>query len=200
MWGVSRPTVRQGIQELVNRGMLVRRRGIGTQVVASQVKRRAQLTSLWDQLVASGHRPSTIVRRLETIPAEEEVARALDIETGTPVTALERVRLAGTEPLAIMKNWLAPDDRLQFTTGDLEAQSLYALLRRRGIQPQIARQMIGAKTATTEEAETLGLAVGAPLVTVRLVMQDRSGATIEVGSHVYDATRYVVESTVVAGT
>jgi DNA-binding GntR family transcriptional regulator len=63
MWGVSRPTVRQGIQELVNRGMLVRRRGIGTQVVASQVKRRAQLTSLWDQLVASGLRPSCGVWR-----------------------------------------------------------------------------------------------------------------------------------------
>ena len=42
---VSRPTVRRAIQELVTKGLVVRRRGIGTQVVSGRVNRPVKLTS-----------------------------------------------------------------------------------------------------------------------------------------------------------
>ena len=44
-WQVSRPTVRRAIQDLVDSGLLVRRRGVGTQVVSDQVRRPFKLTS-----------------------------------------------------------------------------------------------------------------------------------------------------------
>src|SRR4051794_4922300 len=53
-WQVSRPTVRRAIQDLVDGGMLVRRRGVGTQVVSDQVRRPFKLTSLFDDLAATG--------------------------------------------------------------------------------------------------------------------------------------------------
>ena len=40
---LSRPTVRQGIQELVDKGMLVRKRGVGTQVVQAPVNRQVEI-------------------------------------------------------------------------------------------------------------------------------------------------------------
>src|SRR3954470_21609266 len=43
--GVSRPTMRRAIQELVSKGLLVRKRGVGTQVVRGGLKRRVELTS-----------------------------------------------------------------------------------------------------------------------------------------------------------
>ncbi|HEX8497337.1 MAG TPA: GntR family transcriptional regulator, partial [Actinomycetales bacterium] len=49
--GLSRPTVRRAIQELVAKGLLVRQRGVGTQVAHRMVHRRAELTSLHDDLV-----------------------------------------------------------------------------------------------------------------------------------------------------
>ena len=56
---LSRPTVRRAIQELVDKGMLVRRRGIGTQVVHGQVTRRVELTSLFDDLSQESRHPVT---------------------------------------------------------------------------------------------------------------------------------------------
>ena len=58
---LSRPTVRQGIQELVDKGMLVRKRGVGTQVVQAPVNRQVALTSLYDDLRTAGKAPRTEV-------------------------------------------------------------------------------------------------------------------------------------------
>src|SRR5699024_1307830 len=57
--GLSRPTIRRAIQELVDKGMLVRRRGVGTQVVQGRVSRDVALTSLYDDLQRSGQEPTT---------------------------------------------------------------------------------------------------------------------------------------------
>jgi DNA-binding GntR family transcriptional regulator len=48
--GVSRPTLRRAMEYLVDRGYLVRKRGIGTQVVHPKLRRPVQLTSLYDDL------------------------------------------------------------------------------------------------------------------------------------------------------
>jgi DNA-binding GntR family transcriptional regulator len=89
---LSRPTVRRPIQELVDKGMLVRRRGIGTQVVHGQVTRRVELTSLFDDLSQESRRPGAIVLMNEVIPVSERIARMLSIEGSTPVLHLRRGR------------------------------------------------------------------------------------------------------------
>src|SRR5919202_1873701 len=84
----------------VDRGYLVRKRGVGTQVVHPKVRRPVELTSLYDDLTTSGKTPSTTVLSLRTLPATDAVAHALGIDESTPVLALERLRYADDEPLA----------------------------------------------------------------------------------------------------
>ena len=66
--GLSRPTMRRALQYLVDKGYLVRRRGIGTQVVHRKVRRPIELTSLYDDLESSGQQPTTTVLSLSSWP------------------------------------------------------------------------------------------------------------------------------------
>ena len=52
--GLSRTTVRRAIQEMVDQGLLVRRRGVGTTVANRKVHRRFELSSLFDELKRAG--------------------------------------------------------------------------------------------------------------------------------------------------
>lgn len=196
-WQVSRPTVRRAIQDLVDEGLLVRRRGIGTQVVNDQVRRPFSLSSLHEDLAASGRAPSTAVLSLGTAAASEAVAADLGIAPGDEVIELVRVRSAGARRLALLRNWLLRDAANDLTVERLEGEGLYALLRAQGVRPHYAQQRLGAKVADDHESELLGIEPGAPLVTMRRVMQDDTGRLVEVGEHVYDAAHYSIEMSVV---
>jgi DNA-binding GntR family transcriptional regulator len=187
--GVSRPTMRRAIQYLVERGVLVRKRGIGTQIVHPKVRRPVELSSLYDDLAKSGQEPSTRIRTLEVKPAPDHVAEALGVPEGTEVTWLERLRFAAGEPLALMHN-AVPVDVLRLRRDDLEARGLYELLRAAGYVPRMAEQVVGARAATAAEARLLGDARGAPVLTMTRTAWDASGRAVEYGSHIYRASRY----------
>lgn len=196
-WQVSRPTVRRAIQDLVDEGLLVRRRGIGTQVVNDQVRRAFSLSSLHADLTAAGRTPTTEVLALAARPAPPDVAADLELRPGDDVVELVRLRSANGRPLAIMHNWLVADVAGALTTEALEAHSLYELLRAAGVRPHYALQRLGAKVATAQEADRLLLAPGAALVTMHRIMQDDTGRLVEVAHTVYDAEHYSVEMSVV---
>lgn len=190
--GLSRPTVRQAIQSLVDKGLLVRRRGVGTQVVHSQVKRPLELSSLYDDLEAAGQRPATRVLVNELVPAPAEIAAALGVAEDSDVHRVERLRLAHGEPMAHLCNFLPPG-LIGLDTDQLETTGLYRLMRAAGITLHSARQSIGARAATKEEAERLAEETGAPLLTMQRVTFDDTGRAVEYGTHTYRPTRYSFE-------
>jgi DNA-binding GntR family transcriptional regulator len=190
--GLSRPTVRQAIQSLVEKGLLVRRRGVGTQVVHSKVKRPLELSSLYDDLAAAGQRPATKVLVNTVVAASTEVAAALGVPEGSEVHRVERLRLTHGEPMAYLVNHL-PLGLLDLDTGQLESTGLYRLMRSAGITLHSARQSIGARAATPAEAERLAEDLDAPLLTMQRTTFDDTGRAVEFGSHTYRPSRYSFE-------
>jgi GntR family transcriptional regulator len=187
--GVSRPTMRKAMEYLVGKGLVVRQRGVGTRVVSPKVRRSLELSSLFEDLDAIGQRPTTRVLSNTIEDASAEVAELLGIPKGAPVISISRLRYALDQPIARLNNYLSAT-QVSISTDALEAQGLYQLLRRSGVQLHSATQVIGARTATAAEARILGESRGSALLTMQRTAYDDHGSVVEYGNHIYSAARY----------
>jgi GntR family transcriptional regulator len=190
--GISRPTMRAAIKQLVDKGLLMRRRGIGTTVAPRPVRRAVALTSLYDDLKQAGREPRTRVLALEEVLCPPDEAEHLGLGPTAPVLRFERLRIAGSDPIALMHN-VVPVGLLEIEKEDLERTGLYDLFRENGIAPHVATQRIGARKAGAEEAELLEIEPGDPVLTMTRVAYDTNGRPIEYGSHRYPAESYWFE-------
>ena len=196
--GVSRPTVRQAVQRLVEQGLVVRRRGVGTVVQPPRVLRSVALTGLYDDLRASHRRPETTVLDVAETDADAEIATLLAIPEGSRVLSMERLRSADGTPIAVLRNYLSAGLLAGRPTDELAKNGLYGLLRDQGIAPHAGEQVIGARRATAREAKLLQAARDATVLTMRRTTFDHLGKPVEYGTHTYLADRYSFHMTLVS--
>ena len=145
---------------------------------------------------------SITVDRYSPVPMYYQVAQQLEqaIETGELVPgtrldgelALERLRYADGQPLAIMRNWL-PLGMVELDAERLERTGLYQLMRNAGITLHLASQRIGARGATGAEARLLQAHKGEPLLTMERTTYNENGQPVELGDHIYRASLYSFE-------
>ncbi|WP_347306791.1 GntR family transcriptional regulator [Corynebacterium sp. SA-MJD20WY100] len=192
---LSRPTVRQGIQTLVDKGVLVRKRGVGTLVVGTHVNRQVALTSLFDDLSISGRKPQTKVLEYRIGAPNVEDTDRLALDRGAQVLEITRLRLVDNEPLALMHNVL-PED-IAPTRSELKDMGLYAALRSRGVHFAVAHQTIGATVADADTACMLNVEPGSALLIMDRKVLANDGSIIELGHHLYPASRYSFKTTLV---
>ena len=192
--GLSRPTARQAIQELVKKGLLVRKRGVGTQVVRSKFNRDERLTSLNDDLAAAGRSPTTRLLEFAVVSLDDDIRDSIDaaVSVHTEFYKIRRLRSADGIPLAILTNYLPTD--LPLTKEELSRRGLYEVLRGLGINVKIAHQRIQARLLTEEEGVLLQDEPPAACLTVDRVVYDDTGRFVEFGQHVYRAAEYSIQS------
>lgn len=193
---ISRPTIRRAIQELVDQGLLVRRRGVGTQVVRGRLTRSVELTSLYDDLSLSNRNPETKVLLHEEMVPSADVLESLTLPPDTAVLHIKRLRYTDGIPFALLENFLPPEF-LTLTAEQFEKHGLYQLMRARGTTMRVARQTIGARASTNEEASLFDQKHGSPVLIMSRTLYDQSGHAVEYGEHSYRPDLYSFEVTLV---
>jgi GntR family transcriptional regulator len=190
--GVSRMTLRQALDSLERRGLLERRVGRdgGTFVVEPKLE-LAGLSALSDQLRALGLEAGARV-----LSAEERPATQAESELGTRVYEVVRVRLANGEPVALERTVLSADAYPGLLDEPLD-RSLYELIRARYDDvPVRSVERLEPALASEADAHALGIAPGAPVMSVVRTAYARSGRAVEISRDVFrgDRTRVVWES------
>jgi DNA-binding GntR family transcriptional regulator len=174
----------------------VRKRGVGTQVVSSRVRRHLELSSLFDDLTNNGKKPSTRVLSFSHAEADAATLATLQLPAGSTVYHFTRLREVDGKPLALMENWVR-DDIVTIDEPTLAAEGLYAILRRGGVNFRLANQRIGAVIANDYQAKLLETEPHAALVTMERTATDDTGRRVETGNHAYRADSYSFEMTLV---
>ncbi|MGA4507765.1 GntR family transcriptional regulator [Propionibacteriaceae bacterium G1746] len=185
---VARPTARRALQELTTKGLLTRRRGVGTRVTPPHVHRQLQLSSLNEDLSKAGFNPTTKVLTYVVREADADEAAELGVNKGDGILAVSRLRYADEHPLALLTNLIPIDLAPSWT--DLGQHGLYHCLQAKGVELAAAEQEIGARMATDEEAELLDEEPQAPLLTMHRVARTAEGRVIEIGRHLYRPSLY----------
>jgi len=104
---ISRITVRQAIEALALKQVLVRKQGKGTFVLAPAVRHDLKrLHGLAGSLFAQARDASMNLVRYELAVPPPDVAAAMGLGPGQPALALERVYLIGSKPVAYGQDWL----------------------------------------------------------------------------------------------
>ncbi|MFL6605178.1 MAG: GntR family transcriptional regulator [Steroidobacteraceae bacterium] len=151
-FAVSRITVRKAIDGLVNEGLLVRRQGSGTFVVARVEKNFSKLTSFSEDMRARGRTPRSVwLQRSEgTVSPEESLA--LRSSPGTPVYRFHRIRFANDAPMSLEYATVLASS---LPSLDAVESSLYEALERAGNRPVRALQRLRAVLLSSEQAKLL---------------------------------------------
>ena len=177
--GVSRMTLRQGLDRLVQRGLLVRAGGRGTYVAAPKVEQDLRaLRTYPDELRGQGVESSTDLLESETVPAPAVVAAALGLGEGAATHRILRLRRAAGVPLLLETAWLDAAALPDLLEQDL-AGSLWDVLASRGRRATRAVERLEPVLATEAEAPALEVETGAPLMRVERTTYDQDDRPVE---------------------
>jgi GntR family transcriptional regulator len=151
---VSRSSLREGLQLLEQDRIISTRPGSGRYLNLAPTNFQfdiSRLQGVTDMMHAYGIQVSTQVISLKEVPANDEIAKNLNINSNLPVVWIERIRLAGNAPVIysidILPKQIVPGELL---IGDFEGSLLQILEAKWKIFIDHSRATIKAVTSLKE--------------------------------------------------
>ena len=149
------------------------------------------MTSFSEDMRRRGMRPDSHVRSFETVPAGARVGQRLHVSPAARVIAIERLRIADDDSMAI-EHLFVPEALVPgLQASDLEGASFYDLLAERyGIVIEQGLQTIEPTVTDEEESDVLGVPLHSPAFLFERTSTSDRGEVVEFVRSIYRGDRY----------
>lgn len=190
---VSRMTARHALTLLENEGVVYRRPPRGTFVAEPRVTFR--IGSFSDEITRVGRHPGAQVLWSEVQEASPVVAEALAVGPAAHVNALQRLRYADSEPIAIETTYFSAALTPGLLDGPLEG-SLWAIIAERyGVVATDASATLQSIVIDDTSCKRLGVRSASSGILLERRTYDSDGQCFEFARDVYRADRATFEVT-----
>jgi GntR family transcriptional regulator len=186
---VSRMTLRQAIQTLVDEGILERQVGSGTYVANQKVQEKMSgVTSFTDLMLTQGKQPTSKTISYHVMNPSLSEAEKLKLNEDDQVLRMERIRYGDDVPICF-EVATVPEKLVDGLSKKEVTSSLYrALEDKKQLSPGKAQQTVSAMSASERIAEYLSIKRGDAILRLRQVTYLQDGTPFE-----YVRTQYVGE-------
>jgi GntR family transcriptional regulator len=186
IFGVSRITVRQALNDLQKEGAIFTVPGKGTFVAAARPSQELnRLEGFGEAMSRKGHRIVNQVVKHATVDASPEVAARLGLPRGAPVTEINRVRFLDRAPVSFEITWLPTSVGERLRHENLAERDIFLILETDyAIALDHADIQIGAVNAEPELAAALSVAPGTALLRIERLTFTQDGVPLDY-EHLY---------------
>ncbi len=191
---VSRNTVRQVLDILVNEGYIYRQRGKGTYIAHPTLEQTtSRIISFTEDMRQRGFDPGTNVLEAVIIPAPQDIAEQLQITPGEDLVKIKRLRLADEEPMSIEESYLVHRYCPNVLDHNFAEEPLRQILEKNyGIRLVNAKQVIKAVQTADELKDELKISKQAALLFIERISFSQIGVPVEFLRIFYRADRYTL--------
>lgn len=174
--GISRITVRKALELLHEQNFVVRSRGYGTVINTKLEYSLKDAKGFSQQVVLKGKTPNTVWVNKTIVPCDDDVAEKLNLDAGSDVFLLKRIRYADEEPVSIEESYV-PIALIKNV--DQIGLSLYDYFHSQNIYPQRTKSWVNALMPDKEFQSHIKLQKTIPVLLIKQVAFDESGNPIE---------------------
>ena len=191
---ISRTTVRQTLDMLVNEGLIYRQRGRGTFVAHPPIEQALlRIISFTEDMQQRGFEPSTEVLFSGLVSAGKYIAAKLLIESGEELVRLERLRLADGKPMSVEESYLVHRYCKGVLDDDYAVSPLRDVLEQEhGIRWLHAKQTIRAILPSRRLADLLSVGSNPAVLFIERVSYSLDNIPVEFLRIYYRGDRYAL--------
>lgn len=166
MFNISKAPVRQALTELESENYIYKIRGKGSFVSSNYIKQpMAKLHSFTEDIEEIGHKPGARLLGKSIVPADFEVARALNIKEGGKTLQAVRMRYIDDEIYSLNYSYFSINKFPEIEQLDFNALSIYKVIEQ-GLNCEIVRaiQTLEATATSPTISKIIDRQIGSPLL------------------------------------
>lgn len=195
MSGLNRNTVRQGILQLVNEGLLVKKNGVGTFVHSRKEDKfeysLKNITSLTSEFSKLGYTVKTDMISKKVVSPSDDIAEKLMLGGDRRAIQIKRVRYGNNFPLVIEKSYLPYREYKRIMHLKIPDSLYQILIDEFGTTLERSIQTLRAIELFDKDARLLDVEPGFPAMFQESIIYDKNGIAVELLHSYYRGDKFL---------